>query len=43
MIQKDVTSHMSPPLGWSQRQRSMQSFALHASYNEIDFANEGLI
>ena len=43
MIQKDVTSYMSPLMKGSQRQRSMQSFALHALYNEIDFVNEGLI
>ena len=43
MMQKDVTGHMNPLLKWSQRQRSTKSFALCASYNVIDFINEGLI
>jgi len=45
MIQKNVTSHMSPLLKWSQRQRSIQSFALNTSCDEVIdyFIKEGLI
>lgn len=46
MIQINVTSHMSPLLKWSQRQRSVQSFALDVSNkNKVInyFIEEGMI